>query len=116
MFPKTIKKRKTFLEVSKTGSCFKSKGVFALCKKIDTNDLLVGYTASKKIGNAVLRNFAKRRLRHLVREFCSELGNGFIFVFIATKRTVSFTFSQLRSDFITSFKKVKAFEESRYVI
>lgn len=116
MFPKIIKKRKTFLEVSKTGSCFKTKGVFTICKKIDTNDLLVGYTASKKIGNAVLRNFAKRRLRHLVREFYSEFGNGFIFIFIATRGTVSFAFSQLRSDFLASFMKAKAFEESRHVI
>lgn len=112
MFPKTIKKRKIFLEVSKSGSCFKTKGVFAICKKTDTDDLFVGYTASKKIGNAVLRNFAKRRLRHLVREFCSEFGNGFIFVFIATKGTISFTFSRLKSDFLLSFRKAKAFEES----
>lgn len=112
MFPKTIKSRKTFLEVSKNGSCFKTKGVFTICKKTNTNDLLVGYTASKKIGNAVMRNFAKRRLRHLVREFYPEFGDGFIFVFIATKGTVSFNFSRLKSDFLISFRKAKAFEES----
>lgn len=115
MFPKTIKKRKTFLEVSKTGTCFKTKGVFAICKKIDTDNLLVGYTASKKIGNAVSRNFAKRRLRHLVREFCSEFGNGFIFVFIATKGTVSFTFSRLKSDFLLSFKQAKTLEKANVI-
>lgn len=33
----------------------------------DANALRVGYTCSKKVGNAVLRNRAKRRLREVAR-------------------------------------------------
>ena len=34
---------------------------------------LVGFTVSKAVGNAVVRNRVKRRLRHLTREHLSEL-------------------------------------------
>lgn len=112
MLPATIKKRRSFLEISKTGSCYRTRSVLVICKKIETDDLLIGFTASKKVGNAVLRNFARRRLRHLVSEFCSDLGQGFAFVFIATRKTSSLPFCQLRSDFITAFKQARKFEES----
>lgn len=32
-------------------------------------DLLVGFTVSKKVGNAVTRNQVRRRLRHIMREY-----------------------------------------------
>ena len=43
---------------------------------IDLN-LKFGFTATKKIGNAVTRNRAKRRMRALVRRFVKEDKNSF---------------------------------------
>jgi ribonuclease P protein component len=44
----------------------------------------VGFTASKKIGNAVLRNRAKRRLRALAREVLAGLARpGWDYVLVA---------------------------------
>lgn len=42
----------------------------------DTPAIRVGFTCSRKIGNAVLRNRAKRRLRAVVREILPGLGRG----------------------------------------
>ena len=43
--------------------------VLLVRKRDDDDDLVrVGYTVTKKIGNAVVRNRMKRRLRALVRE------------------------------------------------
>ena len=39
----------------------------ARCRGDDSADIRVGYTCSKKIGNAVARNRAKRRLREVAR-------------------------------------------------
>jgi ribonuclease P protein component len=68
-------------------------------------DSSVGYTASKKIGKAVKRNKAKRRMRSLVREMAGEFEVGSSFVFVANLNTVNCKFSALKSDFLYCIKK-----------
>jgi ribonuclease P protein component len=50
----------------------------------------VGYTCSKKVGNAVARNHAKRRLREAARLVLPELGrDGWDYVLIGKKNDTS---------------------------
>ena len=60
----------------------------------------VGFTASKKIGNAVRRNRAKRRLRALAREVFPAMGRaGWDYVLVARPGvTVDRIFADLRAD------------------
>lgn len=60
----------------------------------------LGFTASKKIGNAVLRNRAKRRLRALARQVLPALAQpGWDYVLVARPgATVSRPFSDLVAD------------------
>ncbi len=59
-----------------------------------------GYTASKKIGNAVQRNRARRRLRALVRELMCDSGRpGTDYVVIARASVLRADFARLRADF-----------------
>ena len=60
----------------------------------------VGFTASKKIGNAVLRNRAKRRLRALAREVLAGLARpGWDYVLVARpEATVTRTYADLSAD------------------
>lgn len=56
----------------------------------DTTDIRVGFTCSKKVGNAVARNRAKRRLREIARLTLPEHGrNGFDYVLIGRKDTTA---------------------------
>ena len=59
----------------------------------------VGFTATKKIGNAVIRNRAKRRLRECARQFLPKYGkDGFDYVLIARKDTPNIKWQQLCKD------------------
>jgi ribonuclease P protein component len=60
----------------------------------------VGFTASKKIGNAVLRNRAKRRLRALAREVLTGLARpGWDYVLVARpEATVTRLYADLCRD------------------
>lgn len=69
----------------------------------------VGFTASRKVGPAVSRNRARRRLRALVREILpAEARPGFDYVVIARAATVERPFAELRVDLQTALDKVGA--------
>lgn len=59
----------------------------------------LGITAGKKIGNAVVRNRAKRRLRELFRIRLPYMKTGFDFVAVARMRTASAPYEKLAADF-----------------
>ena len=59
----------------------------------------VGFTASKKIGNAVARNRAKRRLRAAASQLLPLLGRGgHDYVLVARGTTVARPFDELLAD------------------
>jgi ribonuclease P protein component len=67
--------------------------------------LRVGFTASKKIGNAVTRNRAKRRLRAAASQLLPLLGRkGHDYVLVARGSTVARPFPALLSDIRTALK------------
>ena len=67
--------------------------------------LRVGFTASKKIGNAVIRNRAKRRLRAAASQLLPLLGRpGHDYVLVARGTTVARPFPALLSDITTALK------------
>ena len=70
-----------------------------------TGRLRVGFTASKKIGNAVARNRAKRRLRAAASQLLPLLGRGgHDYVLVARGTTVARPFPALLSDITTALK------------
>ena len=70
----------------------------------------VGFTCSKKIGNAVARNRAKRRLRALAREVMpSGAQPGWDYVLVGRpSETISRDFKSLRDDLQNALRRVHA--------
>jgi len=80
-----LKKRSEFLTVSKTGNKWISPAfIIQSYERAPSGPFRYGITASRKVGGAVERNRAKRRLRALIREILPSLARpGVDYVFIA---------------------------------
>ena len=69
----------------------------------------VGFTASRKVGNAVMRNRARRRLKAVVAELAGRHAKpGHDLVLIARTATCDCPFEDLRRDLLQSLKRTKA--------
>lgn len=63
----TLKKHSEFVRAAKLRNMTRSANVWVQCFSDKTSETTrIGYTASKKVGGAVERNRAKRRLRSIV--------------------------------------------------
>jgi ribonuclease P protein component len=73
-----------------------------------TPTIRVGYTASKKVGGAVVRNRARRRLRALAREvLAGEAAPGYDYVLIARAETATRDYADLRNDMRFALKRLR---------
>jgi ribonuclease P protein component len=120
----TLKKRSDFLRIARQGQKWVSPGLIvqALGRPIFIFDeesgqpvlapvipapIRTGFTASKKVGNSVARNLAKRRMRSLAREVLPALADQNLdFVIIARKSTLERDFDALRVELKTAVKKL----------
>src|SRR3982750_4446520 len=80
-----LKKRSEFLACAQAPSCAKGAVVVQARPRADeTRHIGVGFTATKRIGGAVERNRAKRRMREAARLLLPELArSGHDYVFVA---------------------------------
>lgn len=115
-----LKQRRDFLDVAKKGVKFATPGVVvqALERSNDckysfapgnTDAIRVGYTVTKKVGNAVIRNRVKRRLRAIAAAILPEAAKeGFDFVLIGRAKTKNRLFEDLKNDLRDALKQVDA--------
>ena len=115
-----ILRRKDFLAVG-SGLRVQAKGLNLQAKKRPEKELAeiselirVGFTCSKKVGNAVKRNKAKRRLRHLARECLPHSGKpGWDYILIGHHRsTEKMNFIDLKNSLIKAISQIHNFKQS----
>lgn len=92
------------MNISRAGFYFKSSCVVVQCKQNNYCVSRTGFTASKKVGNAVMRNKCKRRLREIARSLSAVLLPGVDYVFIAKKSTGSIQWSVLFNSCLKSIE------------
>ena len=74
----------------------------------EAQTIRVGFTASKKVGGAVVRNRARRRLKALAREvIANEAAPGYDYVVIARAETATRDFADLRKDLRFALKRLR---------
>jgi ribonuclease P protein component len=85
-------------------------GFILLVRKRDDSDpqIRVGFTVTKKIGGAVVRNRMKRRFRALARELLPAKGiGGADHVMIGRAKGVERDFSQLRAELAGALDRLR---------
>ncbi|MEP3346749.1 MAG: ribonuclease P protein component [Litoreibacter sp.] len=103
-----ISKRADFLRAARAKRSGQPGFLLQARLRGDEDGPRVGYTCSKKIGNAVMRNRAKRRLREVARIVLGvEALNGWDYVLVGRpNETVSRPFDQLVSELKRAVTKV----------
>lgn len=94
-----LKTRPQFLFV-RSGKSERRKSVMVQARKRSGSKTIgAGFTATKKIGNAVVRNRAKRRLREAARQLLPLHGaKGADYVFVARMDTATIGWQRLLDD------------------
>lgn len=82
-------------------------------EKSGSTQLRYGLTASRKIGNAVTRNRARRRLRTLAQEVLPLHAAPNDYVLIARATSPTRDFDALRKDLLTALQKLGAFRNGK---
>ncbi len=108
----SIKKRADFIKLSKEGFSSPQKGLVLQAKsneELCTSQLIrFGVTATKKIGNAVIRNKCKRKLRVLARDvLLKHAKENSDYVLIARNTTSDRDINLLKSDLLNALKETK---------
>ena len=99
----TLKHNREFQYIYKRGKSAHSRSV-VLFYLPERGVQKVGFTASKKVGNAVTRNRCKRRLRALFSEFAPMLKDG-SYVLVAKEPMNQTTYDVLKRDCRHVFKR-----------
>jgi ribonuclease P protein component len=108
-----LSKRADYVSVAKRGSVrsngFDLQGVQRSKELGFSSDIIrVGFTCSKKVGKAVLRNKAKRRLKHLARLVLPKSGKpGWDYVIVGRRvETTKANFRELQLNLANSLDKL----------
>ena len=83
--------------------------VLQLRKRTDNGPVRVGFTVSKKVGNAVERNRVRRRLREIVRHSEKDrMQSGHDYVLVGRRAALTLPFDRIAQDFEGALRRAQA--------
>ncbi|MCQ2453155.1 MAG: ribonuclease P protein component [Clostridia bacterium] len=77
---------------------------------VRANRLQVGFSVSKKVGHAVVRNHVKRRLREIIRLQAPQLKNGY-YIFVARPEAAEASYMQLEKAVNSLLRRQNLYKE-----
>lgn len=102
----TIKENYEFRRLYSKGSSAVTPSVVVYCRKNGRQHNRLGVTVSTKIGHAVVRNRARRRLRELFRLSQGDMLQGYDVLLVARGKTAHIPHHYLKRDYETAMQKL----------
>ena len=107
----TLKENRQFRRLYQKGKSAVGGGMVLYCRKNGLDHNRLGRTASVKLGHAVVRNRARRRLREVYRVNSGALKQGYDIILVARGKTVSTGWKELNDTFLRLCRKLELMGE-----
>lgn len=104
-----LKKRRDFLRAAKDLTVIFHNVMLQAARPLsgEIHPARIGFTATKRLGKAHIRNRTKRRLRAVVREIYAKYAlDNVDYVLVGRYDTAFCPFENLRTDIVRAFKKI----------
>ena len=107
----TLKENHEFRRLYQKGASAVSGCMVVYCRKNKLGHNRLGITVSVKLGHAVVRNRARRRLREVYRLNGGALKQGYDIILVARTRTVKASWQELNDTFMKLCRKLELLED-----
>lgn len=107
----TLKQNYEFRRLYQKGASAAGGSMVVYCRKNKLGHNRLGLTASVKLGHAVIRNRARRRLREVYRLNACRLRSGWDMILVARGRTVTASWEELNDTFLRLCRKLDLLED-----
>jgi ribonuclease P protein component len=111
--PPSLTQRRDFLRVQREGRRFRRERVTLLVGANAALPVRVGYTVSRRVGESVVRNRVRRRLREIVRLHQELLVPGHDYVIVATPPSVKASYAELEGDLTAVLEACRSWLDKR---
>ena len=106
-----LKNNYDFTRIIKENKAFKYKYFVIYLEKCDQQYYKFGISVGKKIGNAVIRNKYKRRIREIISQ--KDYQNNFNCIIILSKDVLNKSFKEINEDLLNAFSKLNIIKEKK---
>ena len=103
-----LRKRKEFAYIFRNGARASGNYLVLVLLKSKQIKIKIGFSVSKKVGNAINRNKIKRRMRAILTDLVPQMQVKQNYIFIAKPNASEATFDNLKADIINTLKKSQA--------
>ncbi|NLW22026.1 MAG: ribonuclease P protein component [Tissierellia bacterium] len=107
-----LRKNEEFKRVYKRGKNYWNRNLILYVVENGLDYSRVGFTVTKKVGNSVVRNRTRRRVREIYRKYINNIKEGYDIIIIPKKNVVDIDHKDLESALIHILKLANLFKNS----